>query len=251
MKSGESDTYFFSRTMAIVNKLRIHKTEDGTVIEKILRLMTLKFNYVICSIEESKDLDELSIVELQGSLLVHEQKIIQEDKEEQALKASSNNDSWTTYRSVDRGRGRGKGVRSGRNRGRGRGGQGNFRADKYQLDFQNRGKDRNQQFDKSKVECHICHNFGHYRSECYTKLPNNKEKGEKSNFIENKEVETLLMVVQVDEPPQAEVWYVDTGCSNHMCGSKSSFCSLNEGFRSIVSFGDCFTVNVMQRVILI
>jgi hypothetical protein len=34
-----------------------------------------KFDYVVCSIEESKDIDALSIDELQSSLLVHEQKI--------------------------------------------------------------------------------------------------------------------------------------------------------------------------------
>ena len=103
MKPGESVSDYFSRTMAIINKMRIHgeKMEDVTVIEKILRSMTPKFNYVVCSIEESKDLDELSIDELQGSLLVHEQKIIQEDKKEQALKASTNNNALTTNRSAD------------------------------------------------------------------------------------------------------------------------------------------------------
>ena len=74
MKPGESVSDYFSRTMAIINKMRIHgeNMEDVTVIEKILLSMTPKFNYVVCSIEESKDLDELSIDELQGSLLVHE-----------------------------------------------------------------------------------------------------------------------------------------------------------------------------------
>ena len=48
---------------------------DITIIKKILPSMTLKFNYVVCSIEESKDLDELSIDKLQGFLLVHEKKI--------------------------------------------------------------------------------------------------------------------------------------------------------------------------------
>ncbi|XP_059670646.1 uncharacterized protein LOC132316151 [Cornus florida] len=76
MKSGESVIDYFSRMMAIVNKMRIHgdKMEDVTVIEKVLRSLTPKFNYVVCSIEESKNLDDLSIDELQGSLLVHEQK---------------------------------------------------------------------------------------------------------------------------------------------------------------------------------
>ncbi|KAK3040910.1 hypothetical protein RJ639_027905 [Escallonia herrerae] len=143
------------------------------------------------------------------------------------------------------GRGRGKG------RGRGRGDRGNrdgsrhFKADDDHFEGKGRGWD--QHYDKSKVECFRCHKFGHYRSECYTKLSNDKEKGEKSNFVEKKEVETLLMAVQAHKEPAADVWYVDTGCSNHMCGSKSSFSYLNEDFHSTVSFGDCSTVNVMGK----
>nr|DAD38608.1 TPA_asm: hypothetical protein HUJ06_012930 [Nelumbo nucifera] len=69
MKQGESIDKYFSRTLAIVNKMRIHgeKSEDVAVVEKIIRSMAPKFSYVVCSIEESKDLDEL-----QSSLLVHE-----------------------------------------------------------------------------------------------------------------------------------------------------------------------------------
>ncbi|XP_049365733.1 uncharacterized protein LOC125830598 [Solanum verrucosum] len=79
MQGGESVIDYFSRTLAIANKMRIHgeKLEDVTIIEKILRSMTTKFNYIVCSIEESKDIDTFSLDELQGSLLVHEQKINQ------------------------------------------------------------------------------------------------------------------------------------------------------------------------------
>ena len=51
--------------MAIENKMRIHgeNMEDITITEKILRSMTSKFNYVVCSIEESNDTTELSIDE--------------------------------------------------------------------------------------------------------------------------------------------------------------------------------------------
>ena len=84
MKLGEFVIEYFSWTMAIVNKMRIHdeRTTGITIIEKILRSMTLKFNYVVCSIKELKDITELSIDELQGSLLVHEQKFSKEDKVE-------------------------------------------------------------------------------------------------------------------------------------------------------------------------
>ena len=64
--------------MAIINKMWVHgkKMQDVMVIEKILLSMTLKFNYIVCLIEESKDLDLLLIVELQGSLLVMSRKQI-------------------------------------------------------------------------------------------------------------------------------------------------------------------------------
>ncbi|RVW91533.1 hypothetical protein CK203_046194 [Vitis vinifera] len=75
MKSGETVNEYFSRTLTIANKMKFNGEDKGNtvVVEKILRSMTSKFDYVVCSIEESKDLDTLTIDELQSSLLVHEQ----------------------------------------------------------------------------------------------------------------------------------------------------------------------------------
>jgi hypothetical protein len=56
------------------------------VVEKILRSMPQKFNYVVCSIEESNDVTTLWIDELQSSLLVHEQRMQgQKDQSEDKL----------------------------------------------------------------------------------------------------------------------------------------------------------------------
>jgi hypothetical protein len=87
MKSGESITDYFSRTMAIVNKMRIHgdKTEDVLIVENILRSVTPKFNFVVCAIEEANDVCLLSIDELQSSLLIHEQKINQQEKKRTSI----------------------------------------------------------------------------------------------------------------------------------------------------------------------
>ncbi|XP_048324615.2 uncharacterized protein LOC125420972 [Ziziphus jujuba] len=88
MKVGESVNEYFARTFTIANKIRVHgeKMEDIVIIEKILRSMTYKFDYVVCSIEESNDLDTLSIDMLQSSLLVHEQCMTGHLEDEQALK---------------------------------------------------------------------------------------------------------------------------------------------------------------------
>ncbi|RVW84102.1 hypothetical protein CK203_040603 [Vitis vinifera] len=61
MKEGESVDEYFARTLTIANKMKIH-------------------------VEESNDLDTLTIDELQSSLLVHEQRMNGHGRDEQASK---------------------------------------------------------------------------------------------------------------------------------------------------------------------
>ncbi|KAL5786433.1 hypothetical protein ACOSQ2_008825 [Xanthoceras sorbifolium] len=153
---------------------------------------------------------------------------------EQALKASTFAES-TNFRGSGRGRGRGRGAQGYRDGSRQ---YQRFKSDDDQSNFSGKGRGRDQQFDKSKVECYRCHKLGHYHYDCYVRMPKDKERWEKSNFSEKKEVETLLMAYHVkEEPPESNVWYVDTDCSNHMCGS----------FRTTMSFSDCSTVSVMGK----
>ncbi|XP_035544147.1 uncharacterized protein LOC118347923 [Juglans regia] len=66
MKDGKSVTSYYARTMEISNKMQFHgeKMEDVTIVEKILRSLTPIFDYVVCSIEESKDIDTFSLDDL-------------------------------------------------------------------------------------------------------------------------------------------------------------------------------------------
>ncbi|XP_028071131.1 uncharacterized protein LOC114273526 [Camellia sinensis] len=91
MKAGEGVSEYFSRVLSMANKMRTHREQmqDVIVVEKIPRSLSEKFNYVVCSIEESKDIDQLSIDELQSSQIDHEQKFQRHTGEEQALKITS------------------------------------------------------------------------------------------------------------------------------------------------------------------
>jgi len=73
MKDGESMNDYIGRTLAIANHMTSggERLEQTIIVEKVLRSMTPKFNYVVCSFEESNDVTALSIDELQSSLLVH------------------------------------------------------------------------------------------------------------------------------------------------------------------------------------
>ena len=141
MKTGESVTDYFGRTMVIANDMRVcgEDMPDVKIVEKILRTLIENFNFGVCSIEESKDLDEMTVDELQSSLLVHEQKLQRKVPDGHVLK--------TEYESsFGRGRGRGR-FSASRGRGRGRG---------------------RSSFDKSTVECYKCHQTGHFQYECPT-----------------------------------------------------------------------------------
>lgn len=78
---------------------------------KILRSLSPKFDYVFYLIEESKNIDALSLDELQNFLLVQDQKMnLNSATEEKALKIFTFNPSLNSRgRDRDRGRGRGRG----------------------------------------------------------------------------------------------------------------------------------------------
>uniref|UniRef100_A0A1S3X156 Retrovirus-related Pol polyprotein from transposon TNT 1-94 n=1 Tax=Nicotiana tabacum TaxID=4097 RepID=A0A1S3X156_TOBAC len=108
MKAGETVNEFFARTLTVANKLIANGKDKGDagVVEKILRSMTIKFNYVVCSIEESKDTSTITIDELQRSMLVHEQRMSSPVADEQALKIAHGEQSGGRGRGHGRGRGR-------------------------------------------------------------------------------------------------------------------------------------------------
>lgn len=193
---GEKVDEYFSRTLTIVNQMTGHgeKMEQIIIIEKILQSMTARFNYVLCSVVESNDLSQLTIDELQSSLLVHEQRMNSHNRVyEQALNVS--------HEGGGRGRG-GRGASRGRGRGRGR-----------------------QGFNKALVECYKYHKLGHFQYDCPS-----WEKG--SHYAEvDKDKEILLLMAQMNfldsmhfrDSPKEETCFLDSDCSNHMSGNKKWF----------------------------
>ena len=102
-RESENVDQFMTRVMRIVNQIRWTGEEipDQRIVEKFLKSLPKKFEMVVTTILESKDLSKFSIDELMGSLLTHETRLHLED--------DSIANAFKNQFSFNRGRGRGRG----------------------------------------------------------------------------------------------------------------------------------------------
>lgn len=94
MREGEKVDNFLGRTLCGVNKMKFNGEvmEQSTIVSKILRSLTSKFNYVVYSIEDWNYLRFLTIDELHHNLPIRKQRIHGYQLEDQVLKVT--NDEW-------------------------------------------------------------------------------------------------------------------------------------------------------------
>ena len=82
MSEGESFDSFYSKlNEVVVGKFNLgEKTEDSKIVRKILWLLPEIFHAKVTVIEESKDLDDIKVQELIGSLQTYELSLLTQRK---------------------------------------------------------------------------------------------------------------------------------------------------------------------------
>ncbi|XP_020238520.1 uncharacterized protein LOC109817617 [Cajanus cajan] len=270
MSNSESVEQYFSRVTDLVNKMRVYGEDipESKVVEKILRTMPMKFDHVVTTIIESHDTDTMTVAELQGSIESHVSRILEKTEKgnEEALKSQVN---FTNIAEPSRSedsrdreggninfKGRGRGSFRGRGRcnfnqqwrdnnfrplNQGRGGH-NFRSS-------NRGRGRgsftNQE--RTNFNCYHCGKFGHRAADCRFKQQANIAENQYKHTGESSDSPQTLLLVANNFSGDGDIWYLDTGCSNHMCGKKELFFSLDETVKSTVKFGNNSNIPILGK----
>ncbi|KAK2353501.1 putative mitochondrial protein [Trifolium repens] len=224
MKNDESVADYFTRLVTLTNQMKNcgGNLDEQETVEKVLRTLTSKFEHIVVTIEETKDLSEIKIEDLQSTLEAHELKHGERShgkEDEQALfskfkKYQSEKKKWQNKKDSKKSKENAETVPESSSGGGGK------------------QKDKSKKKDKSKIQCYNCDKYGHYANECKNpkkkKGQDNEEEAKVAHDSSGSDDETSFMVTIADEAADSMVWYFDSGCSNHMTGNRSILTDFDE-----------------------
>ncbi|XP_014515563.1 uncharacterized protein LOC106773379 [Vigna radiata var. radiata] len=195
LNMGEQETIegYIGRIQVVVNAMRAcdKVVKDKKIVHKILRTLTPQYDHIVVAILQSRDLEKLKVEELQNSLEVDEQRLLERKAAEQETTQNINQALQAkTFknRGTGRGRGRSRGGRGGRNGGRcnseqSKGNEGNEQGNGRGRGKPTRGRGGDRKnTDKRNMQCYTCNKFGHYSSECWHNDNAKKEQNDEVNL---------------------------------------------------------------------
>nr|GEY02107.1 retrovirus-related Pol polyprotein from transposon TNT 1-94 [Tanacetum cinerariifolium] len=213
MDESETISDYFTRVLTISNKMKRNgeSLSDTRGIEKILCSLPESFDYIVVAIEESKDINSMTIDQLMGSLQAHKEKLMKR----------RGNDPWSklyTQRSLSK--------------------------KEKRAFYMKRSKDE----DTVIFMVVVVSKAGEEEEE--EKMSSKKMRtnsllieevvGEAFNIKEEVQDEdelTLLMVRHDEQEERIKPWHIDSAASNHMTGEEDLFVELEQS-KGNVTFGD-------------
>lgn len=277
-QSGESIEDLSLRISNLVAELQSlgDATTELDAVEKLLRIAPKRYSQMACSIETLLDLSTLSLEEVSGRLSASEGR--GEPEPDAGGKLLLTEEEWrsrfsTRDLSDGQSSGGGKNVEKGkRPQGRPSGDGSGGKGDAGGKPPRRNGK------------CNYCGIEGHWARECRKAKRERGDRGkreEQAHLVQGQDDAPAMLLAEVgtitvlDPPPATPVastttmateervflneervvpipsnderWYLDTGASNHMTGTRSVFSKLDCQVKGSVRFGDGSVVEIEGR----
>src|ERR1044072_4104398 len=233
MKESETVKDYYSKVKEIVNQMRAFGEDilDKKIVQKILITVPPKFDPIVTTIEETKDLSTLSVTELMGSLEAYEQRLFRhkEDTLENAFRSKL---KFRPQNKED-------------------GGKKNYgetsRKREISRNFHNNNLDKNSPCKICKrsghaekncwyrhmPQCNYCKKFGHVENNC-----RNKNRHQANIAEEHDQEQCTFYATQDSIREKGGSWYLDSGCSNHMANDETIFKNIDETVKVKVRLGN-------------
>ncbi|KAL3612663.1 hypothetical protein D5086_003683 [Populus alba] len=246
MKDNESVKDYSGRLMDVVNQIRLlgKAFTDHKVVEKIMVSVPQKFEAKISAIEESCDLNNLTIAELTSKLHVQEQRVQMRDEEaiEGAFQA---NTKEMSSRNLQRKKPfkftKGKTEMSSRKK--------NYSPCSHCKRTNHAEKDCWYK-DKPSFKCTFCNNLGHSKKYCRAKKKQPQQHIYQQANVSEEEKEDdehLFMASQVISSHEQNIWLIDSGCTSHMTKHLAIFSSIDKSIQPKVKLGNGDVVQAKGR----
>ncbi|XP_058784841.1 uncharacterized protein LOC131659704 [Vicia villosa] len=224
MKETETVREFSDRISKVVSQIRLlgEELSDQRVVEKILVCLPEKFETKISSLEETKDLSQITLAELVNALQATEQRrsLRMEENVEGAFVANTKSKNQN-YNS--------------------------FGKKKFPLCQYCKKDTRLEKYCwyRPDVECRACNQLGHVEKVCKNKVNQQEQQAKVVEY--HPQEEQLFMASCYSDNSSKETWLIDSGCTNHMTHNVGIFKELDKSFYTKVTIGNGEHVDVKGK----
>jgi len=177
-------------------------------VEKVLRILPTRFDFIVVAIEETRDLSQFLVDELHASLTSHEHRLNRET-------SSSMEHAFKTHVSFGQGKGKGRSYARGRGRSPHRGGKSNPSSlgGRGSNQNPNQGPRQNQaqgqRYHKSQFQFHYYKKYGHDENEFRMMKYGISNKPSVNFTKENQNHDSMFLACNVAQEKQSDIWYLD------------------------------------------
>lgn len=209
------------------------------VVKKLLRILLAKWSQTIIIFKETKDLRTLTLDQLIGSLMSHDERLAPLSNVGSVKdKAFISKEGDISSSGQGEAQGIGGGIYSTR-RGRGIGRRGGFQGIRGS---QGRCRGDSPRGDNRYKQCYYCNMYGHYEMEC--RLKTSQEGGQSENYDEEDGSSTLFLYYAHSPQKLDEIWILDVVCSNHMIDKGDLFYAMDDSYKFKIIIEDDKAIQV-------